>query len=606
MNRNLALLALFGMLVMFMSACVKPFETPTPLPPATSTVTPRPSPSPTTSSTPTKTTTPLPGDMTQTFILSMDDNGYNHLFAYAPQRMAPLRLTNGAWDDIDPCINKDGSQVVFASNRNAYWDLYTINLSDGQVSRITDTPEYDGNPAWSPDDQWITYETMVDDRMQINILSITNPGQTIQLINDAAFNQDPSWSPLGREVAFVSNRSGDNEIWVANLDKPDEGRFINVSQSPDSSEIRPTWSPDGEKLAWASKKIAEPDGIYIWDSKQPEKQPVYAGAGDWPAWGASGNEIAARLSDANQDYLVAYSLDGTLLLPPTRVMDIRGLDWHLERVTSLPNAFYKQGQLTPTPLWQLQEQPTDNNPGQRATIVKIPDVDAPHPYLHDAVNEAFDALRRRIILDTGWDALASLENAYVPLTSALDPGKGQDWLFTGRAFAINPLTINAGWMVSMREEIDGRTYWRIYLRTLSQDGSQGEPLRELPWDLTLRYSLDPSAYDQGGAYAPSIPSGFWIDFTATAHKFGWERIPALENWRSYFKGAQFNEFIMSNGLDWREAMLQLYPPDIFITPTVIIPSTRTPTATPKGYYFKTATPTLTSTPTMRPTFTVAP
>jgi hypothetical protein len=53
-------------------------------------------------------------------------------------------------------------------------------------------------------------------------------------------------------------------------------------------------------------------------------------------------------------------------------------------------------------------------------------------------------------------------------------------------------------------------------------------------------------------------------------------------------------------------MLQLYPPDIFVTPTVVIPPTRTPTETPKGYRYKTATPTVTFTPTPRPTFTPSP
>ena len=176
MNRSSVLLALFFIQVIMLSACIKPFETPTPSPEATHTNTPKPSPSPTASKTPTRTPTPLPGDMTQTFILSMDDNGYNHLFAYAPQKLAPVRLTNGAWDDIDPCINRDGSKVVFASNRNAYWDLYTLRLSDGEITRITDTPEFDGNPAWSPDDLWIIYETMTGDQMGINILSIPNPG----------------------------------------------------------------------------------------------------------------------------------------------------------------------------------------------------------------------------------------------------------------------------------------------------------------------------------------------------------------------------------------------------------------------------------------------
>ncbi len=605
MNRSPVRLILCLLLVSLLNACVQPFAAPTATPAPTGTVTRTSTPSPTITPQPTRTPTPLPGDMTQTFILSLDDNGYNHLFAYSPTRLPLTRLTNGQWDDVSPSISPDGSKVVFASNRNEYWDLYTLNLQDGQIGRVTDTAEFDGNPGWSPDSQWIVYETMIGEQMEINILSTVN-GQTIQLTNDPALDQDPVWSPLGRQVAFVSNRTGDDEIWAANLDKPDEGRFVNVSQAPGSAESRPAWSQDGSKLAWASRIEAQPAAIYTWDSNRPDQLPRFAGNGDWPLWSVSGNEIATRLSEPNQDYLVSYGLDGTLSLPPIPINDLQGMDWHLERVNGLPVIFFKSALLTPTSLAPMQIQLAANVPGQRAAIIQILDLEAPHPYLHDAVNEAFGALRQRVILESGWDALASLENAYTPLTSSLDPGKGQDWLYTGRAFALNPLTINPGWMVVTREDLAGQTYWRIYLRAVAQDGSQGEPLRVRPWDLNSRYNLDPLAYDQGGEYADAIPGGFWVDFTALAHKFGWQRIPALSNWRSYFKGTQFNEFILTGGLDWRSAMLQVYPPEIFVTPTVVIPPTRTPTETPKGFRFKTATPTITFTPTMLPTFTSAP
>jgi len=606
MNRAIGFLSVVFVALTLLSACMQSFQAPRPAPINTSTGTPSPAPTSTNSSTPTHTSTPQPGDLTQTLILSMDDNGFNHLFAFAPAKLNPVRLTNGLWDDISPAISQDGSQVVFASNRNAYWDIYVLNLGDGQISRITDTPDFDGNPAWSPDSQWIVYETMIGDQLEINILSSNNPGQNIRLTDNPALDQDPVWSPLGREVAFVSNRSGDNEIWLASLDTADEGRFVNLSQDAHSDDTHPAWSPDGSKLAWAAQKQGEPNEIQVWDSSLPGQPARAAGLGDWPAWNASGTEIATRLQDPNQDYLVAYSLDGNLVLPPTPLGDIRGLDWHLERFTNFSNVFYNQALLTPTALWQQQMELITDIPGNRASVIELQDVDAPQPFLHDAANEAFVALRERVIRESGWDALASLENAYTPLTSELDPGRSQDWLYTGRAFSINPLTLNAGWMLVMREDLGGRTYWRVYLRAVAQDGSQGEPLRRLPWDLTSRYSLDPLSYDQGGAYTKTIPTGFWVDLTAIAHKYGWERIPALENWRSYFKGTQFNEFVLRDGLDWRSAMLQLYPEDIFITPTVVIPPTRTPSPTPKGYRYKTPTPTPTMTPTMRPTFTPAP
>jgi TolB protein len=605
-HKSLALLASFILLSFLLSACVinlrnlrpatptvAPTSTPTNTVTATSTATPQ----------PTATSTPLPGDATQTYILSLSDNGYAHLFAYAPAKLPPTRLTNGQWNDVSPSFSPDGQKIVFASDRNEYWDLYLLELETGQISRLTDTPDYDGNPSWSPDSQWIIYETLVGEQMEVAILSTVNPGQVIQLTDDPALDQEPAWSPLGRQIAFVSDRSGNNDIWVANLDAPENGRYVNVSNTTASNETRPIWSPDGTRLAWASQTEGQPDSIYVWDSTRPEQPPRLVGLGDWPLWSESGNEITTRLPQPNLDYLVAYSLSGVLVLPPTPMGSIHGMDWRIKRVTILPVIFQKQAFLTPTPLYQFQLQLITDIPNQRASVVQLQDVQAPHPFLHDAVDEAFVALRRRVVLETGWDALANLENAYTPLTSSLDPGMGEDWLYTGRAFALNPLTTNAGWMLTMHEEYNGQTYWRIYLRALAQDGSMGEPLRTRPWDLNARYSLDPQAYDAGGAYAQFIPSGYWIDFTELARDFGWMRLPALNNWRTYFKGTQFNEFVMTGGLDWRSAMLQLYPPDVFVTPTVVIPPTKTPTITPTGYRYKTPTPTVTFTPTPRPTFT---
>lgn len=596
---------------LLLSACVLVIPRPAVLAPSpTPSLTLTPSPSATVTATvtpaPTFTPSPLPGDATHTFALSLGDNGYHHLFIYAPLKLPLTRLTAGQWNDIAPTFSPDGRKLAFASDRNEYWDLYLLDLETAQTERLTDTPEFDGNPSWSPDGLWIVYETYLEDQLDLFVLSTVNRGQVLRLTDDPALDQTPAWSPGGRQIAFVSNRAGSNDIWLANLDTPDEGRFINLTNSPAIEETHPVWSPDGSRLAWAARAEGQPASIYVWESARPTEPARRIGPGDWPAWSESGNEIAARLAEPNQDYLTAYTLDGLLLFPPTPLGSLSGLDWRIKRVTILPVIFQKQAFLTPTPLWQTGLELITTIPNRRARILPLRRVQAPHPFLHEAVSDSFEALRERLIQDAGWDVLASLENAYTPLTSTLDPGRGEDWLFTGRAFALNPLTARAGWLLTLREDFGGETYWRIYLRPVAQDGSVGQPLRARPWDLNARYSLNPRAYEQGGAYAESIPPGYWIDFTALAREYGWQRQPALSNWRSFFKGTRFNLFVLTGGLDWRAAMLQLYPPDIFVTPTIVIPPTKTPTITPTGYRYKTPTPTVTDTPTMRPTFTPAP
>lgn len=116
------------------------------------------------------------------------------------------------------------------------------------------------------------------------------------------------------------------------------------------------------------------------------------------------------------------------------------------------------------------------------------DVQAPFPQLHDLIDNSFKIYRDHIILEAGWDVLASIENAFVPLTTNLEPGLEEDWLYTGRAFAINTLMTDAGWMVVLREDVGAQTYWRIYVRANTQDGSFGKPIHNatLEFKRTLR------------------------------------------------------------------------------------------------------------------------
>jgi len=162
-------------------------------------------------------------------------------------------------------------------------------------------------------------------------------------------------------------------------------------------------------------------------------------------------------------------------------------------------------------------------------------------------------------------------------------------------------------MTAAREDFGAQTYWRLYIRAQLQDGSLGEPLRVAPWDLSARYNLDPKIYEQGGTYS-ATPAGYWVDVTSLALQYGWERLPALPNWRTFYRGARFTEFALTEGLDFYTAMLQLYPPDVLLTPTRLLPptftATVTPTATPTATF--TRTPRNTQTPSLTPTITSTP
>jgi TolB protein len=431
------------------------------------------------------------------------------------------------------------------------------------------------------------------------IRSVSEPGEPIRLTSDPSADHSPAWSPAGRTIAFVSDRSGENEIWLADLDKNEVERFQNLSNNPSGTDSHPTWSVDGTMLAWAGESSGI-HNLYVIEGMRTGKRVL--GSGDWPVWSPDSQTLLTLLLAPNQSYLTAYPMQSPgVLLPPLPLPGVvQGLTWGKAAINlPLREPFKQASLLTPTRLYRtaLTAQPFEE--GGRYQMIELKDIEAPFPLLHDEVDEAFQALRLHIAQESGWDLLAALENAFVPLTSPLDPGMGEDWLYTGRAFAFTSSPINAGWLVVVREDFGAQTYWRVYMRARYQDGSAGLPLHERPWDLASRFEGDPAIYEQGGKLLDEVPQGFWIDLTQNALAYNFERQPALSTWRAAYPAARFNEFVMANGLEWREAMLELYPPEVLLTPSPVVPDTPTPTSTLRWYQSPTPTPTS----TIRPTFT---
>lgn len=600
-NRWLLILALIGLIA---AAWVfwpeKPpgtaFATGT-LSPSTSipTVTTQPTSTVTFSPTPTVADSPIASDADNPYphgliILSLSDGYYRHLFAYHPQDLQFTRLTDHPWDDIDPAISPDGSRMAYASRRNGFFDIYVFDFASGQSNRITDTPAYDGKPTWSPDGQWLAYESYQSGNLDIYIQSLADLAQpAMQLTDDPASDYGPDWSPAGSLLAFTSLRSGEPEVWTVSLDQT-ENRFKNRSRNPSAADSAPAWSPDGQQLAWTSRQDGL-DQVVVAPAIDQGSAPIALGAGKDPIWDPAGSQILIQIIAAETVSMAGYNPNNGQMTLPVLPMpsEFHGADWQPGAFAGnlLPFLLTESGPPT-TPLASITvNQSTDSATG-RIGLVALTGITAPFAYLSDSADESFYALRQEIARVSGWDVLVNLQNAFLPVTEPALPDTSDDWLVTGLGIAINPLPYQAGWMAIQREDLIGQTYWRLFIYARYQDGSMGEPLAAPVWDLEARSSGDPQLYEQGGAVG-SVPTGYWIDFTELAARFGWQRLPAFSNWRTYFAGARFNQFAFTGGRNWEAGMQLLYPPELVNQPTQIPTLTSVPSSTPPPLNRLTAT-----------------
>lgn len=513
--------------------------------------------------TPWPTPDPLNGGGSVAFTLRQDGN--SDIYALSIGQSQPVRLTNHPADDRDPAWSPTGRELAFASHRDGNWELYVLDLQSGALDRLTNDPGFDGGPSWSPDGQWLVYESYRNDNLDIYIISRDGQQGPIRLTEDPAPDFAPVWSPGGRHVAFTSWRSGNKDIFIMPLDAASDTAALNVTGTPGEFEDDPAFSPDGQTLAYYDDSSGF-ELVYTLPLAEytPAGVPTTRGQGRHPSWSPDSDALAYVSSSETQSHLIASTLDAWSVAPQAFTADGR-LDSPAWSAVTLPHELPPYllaiNQTNDPPLFVESVHPPEPE-GPPYLLLQMP-VDAPAPYLSDRVDQSFLALRDHVIRAAGWDFLGTLDNMYEVLETRPLPGQpDQTWNKAGRAFDYygrHVLDFEPQLEVG-RENQGSELYWRTYLRAARQDGTLGEPLRDLPWDFRARFGAEPAYYDKGGKYQAQIPAGYYVDFTELAADYGWSRVPADDNWRTFFPGIRFWHYENRQGLAWDEAMRELHTP----------------------------------------------
>jgi Tol biopolymer transport system component len=131
---------------------------------------------------------------------------------------------------LTPSWSPDGRQLVFAGLDGGFTDLFVVNRDGSGLRRLTDDAYMDQHPVFSPDGRRIAFTTDRGPGTDLDLLTFREPaiavydlatGSISYLPNQVGKNINPQWSPDGRALAYISDRTGISNIFLQEL--PPEG-----------------------------------------------------------------------------------------------------------------------------------------------------------------------------------------------------------------------------------------------------------------------------------------------------------------------------------------------------------------------------------------------
>ena len=173
-------------------------------------------------------------------------NGNRDVWHTELARGITTKLTTHIANDWHPVWSPDGSQILFASDRDGGSVYLKTSLDPGAAENPV--PEFPGPPQdWSRDGRWMSYFRGQD----VWVASLSGVVETFPFLETSAWESNLRFSPDGRWVAYSSNETGRWEVHVRPFDGGPAGTAGRVQLSNDGGDF-PVWGPDGRELFYMS------------------------------------------------------------------------------------------------------------------------------------------------------------------------------------------------------------------------------------------------------------------------------------------------------------------------------------------------------------------
>ena len=192
----------------------------------------------------------------QRLAVEIKEGAQSDIWAYEWVRDTLTRLTFDAANEADPLWSPNGDSLVFRSDREGARNIYWKRADgSGEAQRLTESRNLQIPKSWHPSGKFLAFlELDPETNFDIRILPLEGDdrsgwksGQVTTFLNSPFAEVFPAFSPDGRWLAYSSNETGQDEIYVRPF--PDPGGKSLISSGGGTI---PIWSENGRELFYLS------------------------------------------------------------------------------------------------------------------------------------------------------------------------------------------------------------------------------------------------------------------------------------------------------------------------------------------------------------------